>query len=235
MFEISLCITTFNRYDTFLKKNLPKFLESPYISEIVIVDDASDDYVKLINEYGINHPIIKIYKQPYNVGGFKNKIYTTSLATKEWICLLDSDNYIDERYFKPLFEEWHKNGIHRDYIYTASKALPLFILNNENIKVIGKDEWNRLMPPKDWFINLGNFVFHKTLVPFLNHKDYATIHPYGLCSSMINWIGVKNNFKIKFVENMTYDHAIHPNNNESYYLATTQQSGNFSNNFNWFV
>ena len=65
--EISLCIPTHDRYDSFLRDNLEKYINSPYISEIIIADDATDDYTKLLSVYGDNHPKVKLYRQSQNV------------------------------------------------------------------------------------------------------------------------------------------------------------------------
>ena len=39
----SLCIATMDRYDTFLSKNLPKYLANDLISEIIITDENGND------------------------------------------------------------------------------------------------------------------------------------------------------------------------------------------------
>lgn len=230
---ISLCIPTHNRFDTFLQKNLESFLQNEYISEIVIMDDATDDYDKLVAIYGLNHNKVKLYRQPVNVGSFKNKVAVASLATCEWICLLDSDNYADGRYFEPLLQEWDKNGINEKIIYTPSKGLPSNILKDTDVptKVVTKDEWNQTVP-KTWYLNLGNFVFHKSFVPYLNMLEYHQHNCYGLCSIYINWIALKSGFIIKFVDDMAYDHAVHPG---STYMLTSRESDRFNHTFNWVI
>jgi hypothetical protein len=46
--KLSLCIPTKNRWN-FLKVNIPKYLENPYINEIVICDENGED-AKMIQE-----------------------------------------------------------------------------------------------------------------------------------------------------------------------------------------
>lgn len=232
--EISLCIPTHNRFDTFLRDNLEKYVKSEFISEIVICDDATDDYNKLVAVYGLQHPKIKLYRQDVNVGSFKNKIKVASLATKEWICLFDSDNYADERYFEPLIKEWRDNGVNERIIYAPSMGLPKHVLKDGDIPVsrcIGKREWNTIVP-KTWYLNLGNFVFHKSLIPYLMMPEYHQHNCYGLCSIYINWIAIKHGFVVKFVKDMAYDHAEHPG---SIYALTCKESDNFNHTFNWFL
>ena len=229
--EISLCIPTHDRYDSFLRDNLEKYIKSPYISEIIIADDATDDYTKLLSVYGDNHPKVKLYRQEVNVGSFKNKVFAASLATKDWICLIDSDNYADERYFEPLLKEWREDGINRGSVYTPSQGLPNFIMKESDLWYVGKREWNKTVP-KTLFMNLGNFVFHKSLVPYLCISEYHQHNCHGLCSVYINWIAVKHGFNLRFIKNMAYDHVVHPG---SYYTLTSRESDNFSNTFNWFL
>lgn len=228
---ISLCIPTHNRFDTFLKKNLEKFVQCKYIDEIVIVDDATDDYNKLVSVYGLNHEKIKLYRQDVNVGVFKNKVKAASLATCDWICLFDSDNYLDERYFEPLFREWEKNGADEKTIYTPSKALPSHDLNYSDIpsRIITKQIWNTIVP-KPWYLNLGNFVFHKSFVPFLQIPEYHQHKCFAVDVVFMNWIGLKHDFIIKFVDDMTYDHVVH---SQSTYMLTSSESNKFNNTFDW--
>ncbi len=240
---ISLCIPTHNRYETFLKNNVPKFIENKHVKEIIIVDDATDDYDKLVVEYGLNHPKLRLYRQDQNVGSYKNKVQAASYATCEWICLFDSDNFLDDRYFLPLFNEWRKNGMNENIIYTPTKALPNFVLHDEWVpympKTVTKKEWNVLTNkniPKpifvNWFLNNGNFVFHKSFIPFLQMEEYKKNNCYGICSIYINWIAIKNGYTLKFVDDMAYDHVVH---DDSTYLKSKDESENFKDTFDWFV
>ena len=45
----SLCIPTMNRYDTFLKGFLKKYVTFDLIDEIIICDENGDDYNKIVN------------------------------------------------------------------------------------------------------------------------------------------------------------------------------------------
>jgi glycosyltransferase involved in cell wall biosynthesis len=241
--DISLCIPTHNRYDTFLKHNLPKFMQNKYIKEIIIVDDATDDYDKLVLEYGLDHPKLRLYKQERNVGSFKNKVAAAAYATCEWVCLFDSDNFLDERYFIPLLAEWEKHGMNDKVVYTPTQALPNFILHDEWVqympKIVTKKEWNVLTNkniPKpifvNWFLNNGNFVFHKNFITCLQSEEYKKHNCHGVCSIYINWIAIKSGFTLKFVDDMAYDHIVHEN---STYLKSKDDSEHFKDTFDWFV
>jgi hypothetical protein len=236
MNKFSLCIPTHNRFDTFLKINIPKFLHNPYISEIIIVDDATNDYHKLIEEYGSNKKII-IHSQKQRVGPFKNKVTACSYANNEWICLLDSDNFADLDYFEEVFKEWKINGVNEKIIYTPSNALPNFKLENEKHipKYIDKELWNKEYKTKHlygtWALNLGNCIFHKSLVTNLQDPIYNQIYPY-VDALYINWIALNSGFSIKFLENMTYIHTIHDG---STYTNNAHLESHFCDTFDWYV
>lgn len=75
--KFSLCIPTFNRFDEFLIKYLPRYLCIPCIDEIIITDEKdSFDFEKIDNykKQG-NDPNnkISIYKNDTKMGPFLNK------------------------------------------------------------------------------------------------------------------------------------------------------------------
>ena len=47
----TLCIPTLNRFDDFLSKYLPKYLENNLINEIIITDENGDDVNKIKNAF----------------------------------------------------------------------------------------------------------------------------------------------------------------------------------------
>lgn len=236
MNQFSLCIPTHNRFDTFLKINLDKYLTNKYITEIIIYDDATSDYDKLITEYGLSHQKIKVFKQDKNVGPFKNKVDCCSLASNDWICLIDSDNFADINYFESLLQYWNMHGQNEHIIYTPTKALPVFNFTDEKLpSYITKDVWNLEYKNNNihntWPVNLGNCVFHKNLVQYLKLEKYHKIFPY-VDALYINWIALNHGYSIKFVNNMQYAHTIHQG---STYLNTSSQQQHFCNTFDWFI
>lgn len=201
------------------------------------MDDATGDYDKLIEAYGNNHEKIKIHRQPENVGPFKNKVAVASLASCDWICLLDSDNFTDIAYYEALFKEWYQNGINNNIIYTPTKALPNFNLDKVAYvpRYISKEIWNEQYKYKrlnlEWSLNLGNCVFHKSLVDFLKLDKYHQIFPY-VDALYINWIAFNHGFAIKFVDNMTYIHTVHSG---STYEKNGHKEATFCETFDWYV
>ena len=47
--NFTLCIPTMDRYDNFLSKNLPLYVDNPLINEIIITDENGNDVDKILN------------------------------------------------------------------------------------------------------------------------------------------------------------------------------------------
>lgn len=224
--DISLVITTYNRFDTFLFKNLLYYLENPYIKEIVIYDDCSDDYEKIRNYF--QNDKIKLYRQDKNVGALKNKINACQKATKEWICLMDSDNFCDITYFEALLDYWNKNGSNTNYIYQPQKGFPAQDFTKYIRCVINKDIWNSL--EDECLVNNGNYVFHKSIVKYVELILDEDINTYAIDVKYMNYYWIKSGISIIIVPDMYYDHTIHPG---SLYITTCKISDRFNSEYNW--
>ena len=99
---ISLCITTMDRYDSFLSDNLPKYISNPYINEIIINDENGNDFEMIKKNF--SNEKLKVYKNESILGPFLNKIDVLKKAKNKWICLMDSDNFADIEYFRVVTE-----------------------------------------------------------------------------------------------------------------------------------
>ena len=104
----SLCIPTMDRYDNFLSKYLPNYLENNMIDEIIISDENGSD-IKKIKENFPNHNKLVLIQNETKLGPFLNKIKACSYAKNEWIALIDSDNFADDQYFL-IAKEYIKNN-----------------------------------------------------------------------------------------------------------------------------
>jgi glycosyltransferase involved in cell wall biosynthesis len=100
--KLSLCITTFNRYEL-LKESYAQVIDDPRISEIIIVDDCS-------TEPGIKEKVnslaggkVKVFHQAQNRGMSMNKANAVGYASNEWVIIFDSDNIIGPDYLDAFF------------------------------------------------------------------------------------------------------------------------------------
>ena len=116
---ISVSITHYNNAH-FIKDTLEFIVKSEYISEIIINDDCSKDYLVLkdiVEEIDSNK--IKLYQNKENLGNFINKLKTLNTVVMSGL-LLDSDNIIIPEYVNALIKEkpWNK-----DIIYHPQHAI----------------------------------------------------------------------------------------------------------------
>lgn len=119
--KISLCIPTYNRVDMTLQA-FENVYQDERISEIIIVDDASDIVIFTeLKEFCELIPKIKLYRNITNQDCYRNKMTALSYASNDWCILLDSDNIIYKDYIDSVYRQnWDNNTI-----YTPSFAKPL--------------------------------------------------------------------------------------------------------------
>lgn len=200
--NLSLCITTYNRYDL-LKESYAQVIDDPRISEIIIVDDCS-------TEPGIKEKVnalaggkVKVFHQAQNRGMSRNKADAISYASNEWVIIFDSDNVIGKDYLDaiPVY-------LNSDTIYCPSFAKPEFDFRfyegkffnaKYATKEIARDSFNVAM-------NCCNYLVHRDtyLQAYLynqNHIASDTIwHAY-------NHLKAGGSFYI--VPGMQYYHRVH--------------------------
>lgn len=218
---ISLCIPTMKRWD-FLKNYLPNYLNNPYIHEIVICDETGEDIKKIQETYG-NFSKLKLYTNEKRLGAFLNKEKVVRLASNEWVCLVDSDNFVSKKYF----EGWAKflEGKDPDVkkIYAPSVASNwnfTHFIGNAIIKKNVKEIYHK--PSGGPLMNTGNYILHKSLM-FLQIPDGQEKYP-NECKAMDvlyrNYLCLKSGVQIHIIPEMEYSHITHSG---SYWSETALQ------------
>jgi glycosyltransferase involved in cell wall biosynthesis len=199
---LSLCITTYNRYEL-LKESYAQVIHDQRISEIIIVDDCS-------TEPGIKEKVnslaggkIKVFHQAQNRGMSRNKADAISYAANEWCIIFDSDNVIGLDYLDAI-----PAYLNSDIIYCPSFAKPEFdfrffegkFYNSQKAaKEINNDSFNVAM-------NCCNCIVHRET--YLKTYQY---NPSHIASDTIwhayNHLKAGGSFYI--VPNMHYYHRVH--------------------------
>lgn len=98
---ISAVIATYNA-EKYLSDCLSSIAKQDYLDfEVVIINDGStDNSESLILEFIKNHPEINIvYKKIPNGGPINARVTGAKLAQGEYMCFIDSDDYIEPNYF----------------------------------------------------------------------------------------------------------------------------------------
>ena len=219
MRKISLCITNFNR-TALLFESYKNVVDDERISEIIISDDASD--IDLFNEVKLEiekHPKIKLYRNLINQDCYYNKYTAVSLATNEWVILLDSDNVINKSYIDCLFEikKWDN-----DTSYMPSWAMPLFDYRAYNGLRFTKENIASYIDKHmvSTCLNCANY--------FVNREEYMSafdpnVNPHTADSIFINYNLLNNGNAIEIVPDLVYEHRVH---NGSHYQNNHHKTGN---------
>jgi len=216
MCSLSLCIPTMNRFDSFLRVYLQSYLQylkDGIINEIVICDETGDDYQKIMDTYG-TVPNFKVVKNDTVLGVFKNKLKVASLATSNYIALIDSDNFCDSAYFntvkKYINEKEHMFS--SAVILAPSFAKPNFnykqfenaVVTNSNFKHFYNDRFDTLL-------NTGNFVINKKIVDNIIYDESVMFVITAADVVYFNLLAFSqfDDFQLHVVENLEYDHVVH--------------------------
>jgi glycosyltransferase involved in cell wall biosynthesis len=215
--KISLCIPTYKRFDTFLCTNLTRYLENPYIDEIVVCDENGEDSQK-ISVHFPNEPKIKVYTNETILGAFSNKNRVVTLASNDWVCLMDSDNYAPPSYFEAWISYIESNGISSKKVY-----LPMYTIPQPNHGGFNYTEFQHLqldsttigqynIDPLSCMLNTGNYIFHKQNYTESN-QHLIEYHRTGVkCVQDVIFKALLlflNHSVFVLVPNMAYDHIVH--------------------------
>jgi len=206
----------------FLRHSLPKYLDNPYIQEIVIVDETGDD-IEIIKRVYKDNPKLKLFKNDTVLGPFLNKYECLKKASCDWICLMDSDNFADSDYFEN-FLSFTKESPDQNVIYCPSFAKPHcdfrfmenFNISKESLKEvrgkIGADKLSKF----EMFFNTGNNIFHRSVCDKLQAllstnnevKEISTkCHPCDVIFK--NSLLLEEGYSFISVPKMYYEHRVH--------------------------
>lgn len=235
----SLCIPTMDRYEKFLKKNLPSYIDNDLINEIIITDENGDDIEKIKINFAKNEKLVLI-KNETKLGPFLNKLKACSKSKNEWIVLIDSDNFADKNYFN-LAKDYIENNhcFKKNVILSPCKANPNFdfshlsgFIYNKNCLQKNKDLENNLINPNfkgsEILMNLGNFVINKFLIENLNLIFEKENIPQSSACDVIYFntlLFEQLDLHIYVVPNLEYEHVVH---DESIYIKTNNEFRNFN-------
>lgn len=230
--KISLCIPTYNRFDSFLVNNIPKYLSNPYIDEIVISDEDGNDIEKIKNAFP-NEPKLKLFQNSSCLGPFLNKDAAVSHAANEWVCLMDSDNFAPISYFEAWVNYINVNGIDKKNVYLPIRTIPQLnhrgfdytefqgiILEKTNVKNYNIQDMNCMLNTGNYIFHCDNFLETRNIIPELHSKlDVQDVF-------FKNALLLINGSKLFVVPNMMYDHIVHDG---SFF---TNNVSNFENAYN---
>lgn len=233
----SLCIPTLNRFDEYLKINLPKYLDNKLIDEIIISDENGNDINKIKKKIG-NHPKIKFNINTKIEGPFMNKITACKLAKNEWVALIDSDNFADYEYFSKMSEFINNNRLLKTTILSPDHGSDVFnwnyLSNKDNL--LNKETYNKIKKIDNDYkssrvnvgclshlMNTGNFVLNKYVIDNIDLNNYKEIIPKSFSFDVVLFLLIcfeQLDLNFYLVNNCKY---IHTFSNDSIYHKYAEQ------------
>jgi len=236
--QFTLCIPTMERYDKFLSKSLPLYIDNPLINEIIITDENGNDINKIINS-NINRDKLKLYKNKNRLGPFLNKLSACKYALNEWIVLIDSDNFADFNYFNNAYEYIKTLENTKYTIISPSFAKPEFNFKHLQNKTINKFNLREIVNFDNTYrgsysslhilMNTGNYILNKSLINDLDiSKEINNIQYSSACDVIYMNTLFFEQFNLNFhvLSNLEYYHAIH---DDSIYKKTNIYFRKFNN------
>jgi hypothetical protein len=225
----SLCIATMNRYEKFLKKYLPYYLDIDLVDEIIITDENGKDIECIQKDFQSSK--LKLFQNTTQLGPFLNKLKAMKLAKNDWIVIIDSDNFADKEYFVTANNYILSKNLKNETILAPSFAKPNFnytifsntISTKSNMKELTK--YNKPgYSPFTTLMNTGNYIIHKYLVQNINIEKENDIIPKTSACDVIyfNTLLIEQfaNLEIHIVSNLEYTHVVH---DDSIYIRTHKQ------------
>lgn len=167
-YHITIGMPVYN-VEKYIKKSILSVLNqsTELISEVLVIDDCGSDHsMDIIRECQATHPrgnVIKVIKQPHNMGCWAARNRILEEAKGEYIFLLDSDDYLSEDCIEKLYTEAINN--HAEAVYGSVKPVNV---EGEPID-IGQN-----------YLSQPYIVFHEKdgLARFANHRLHPTFRDY---------------------------------------------------------
>lgn len=120
MNDITFIIPTFNTVISELERALQSALEVRE-SQIIIVDDASEDKSLLNFLRELSNDRIKVFFNKKNLGAFWNSIYSYTLAETKFVKKLDPDDFIQSKSYNEILLDESSDIIFTGYKYKKKR------------------------------------------------------------------------------------------------------------------
>jgi len=218
---ISLCITSYNR-DQMTVDSFAQVLNDDRISEIVIVDDHSEETIFANLQFMVNGmDKVKLFRNPKNLGCYHNKRMALECASNEWVILFDSDNIIGVDYLDSIPTYGKK-----DIIFQPEWARPHFDFRAYSGKLFDQTVVKNYMPQMTFQTMLNAMNFFVNRAEYLRVFDTTKEEPWTADSIYFNYLWLKAGNSIYVTPGMQYEHRVHDG---SHYKNNVHKTGNFYN------
>ena len=215
---VSIGIPVYN-VEPYIEKCLLSVLTQTYQNlEILVVDDlGKDQSMQIVERLQRTHPkggLIKVIRHPQNKGLGEARNTSIFNAQGEYLCFVDSDDYIEPETIEVLLKEALEHDTDavlassRKVVYGTNDELPTFTYHTKEV-IIGKDAFaNYLCQDLRWHIgiNAWNILFkldflRKNNLLFDARKDEDALFLSDFYSEIERAV---------LLPNITYNYVIRP-------------------------
>ena len=121
--ELTVAIPTMRRWDKFLSKSLPTYLNHPFVKNVLICDETGEDIAAIRASEWATNPKLILKQNERRLGIYHNKRQCIELAPTEWVGVFDSDNFFDANFFNSLEAVWKSEGADSKTFYACGNGL----------------------------------------------------------------------------------------------------------------
>jgi len=234
--HLTIAIPTMRRW-SFLKDSIPAYLARPEVAEVIVCDETGEDYDLLQAAFGHLQSAnkLRLYKNERRLGIYENKKKCLSLATTEWVALLDSDNIFGDDWFEAL---------HYLDFSNSKRIFASADFKSVNVKtgvstcecksfrglVLDSRTWNETLEQTNWnfLLNDGNWIVPRSVIDCLPDLRSDTLQAAD--AIFMARCFVKAGYCIYYVPGLEYTHLVHP---ESSWLQTDFESSRILLSTDW--
>lgn len=215
--SLTVAIPTMERW-SFLKTQVPVFLEDPNVSYVVISDENGYD-VRVFCELDLDRdPKLRLYQNEKVLGVYGNKRECFLKAPSEWVAVLDSDNKFEHTFFTEFLKAKERDGSSAEKtIYCAANVENLNLdsgLTNYKTKhfagmKISRENWNDVLKMPNWnfLLNDGNCIWPRDVIKHFPEIPEEQI--VGTDSIFFMRQAIQAGYTLSVEPMMHYVHVVH--------------------------
>jgi hypothetical protein len=170
-------------------------MASEIVSEVVVVNDATEDYGELtmkLGGMGLQNRQVRILQNSKTLAVFGNKVTSVFRATSPWVVMADSDNVYPPSYFDALAAQWPWDP---NVMYSPSVGIPCLDYRH----MVG--DWTLqtaekiLQQKQGWcLVNTGNAFVHRQT--FLDVVRVLPVERFDL--ALPDYLGIGDRSDVKW-------------------------------------
>jgi len=214
---ITVAIPTMDRW-SFLKDQLPKFLEDPNVDYVVISDENGNDISAICNVELDSDVKLRLYQNDSQLGVYGNKRQCFLKSPSPWVAVLDSDNQFGPDFFSEFLKCKERDGPAAEkIIYCAGQIVRVDLKTGftedktsqfSGMK-INRENWNTVLQMKGWnfLLNDGNCIWPKSAIK--HFPDLPEEQIVGTDSIFFMRQAIQAGYTLSVEPTMSYVHTVH--------------------------